>query len=84
MGIDEAKLAEITMLVPGRARTLAERLGLKRVRRTFVDDDIPDLSTPYWRKKFDAALAKRIQPKTPLSPLAARLLAIGMAAAQVR
>jgi hypothetical protein len=32
MGIDEAKLAEITMLVPGQARTLAERLGLKRVR----------------------------------------------------
>lgn len=49
MGIDEAKLAEITMLVPGHARSLAERLGLKR-----------------------------ITPKTPLKPLAAKLLAIGM------
>jgi hypothetical protein len=48
MSIDEAKLAELTMLVPGHARSLAERLGLKR-----------------------------IQPKT-LSPLAAKLLAIGL------
>lgn len=47
--VDEAKLAEITMLVPGHARSLAERLGLKR-----------------------------IQPK-PLSTLAVKLLAVGMA-----
>lgn len=33
--------------------------------RTFVDpDEIPDLSTPYWRKKFDAAAAVKIgRPK---------------------
>jgi hypothetical protein len=48
--VDKAKLAEITMLVPGHARTLAERLGLKRVR-----------------------------PQPPLTPLAAKLLAIGLA-----
>jgi hypothetical protein len=50
MGIDEAKVAEIRMLIPGHAPTLAERLGLKRIR-----------------------------PMPPLKPLAAKLLAIGMA-----
>lgn len=45
--------------------SLLPYISERTTARTFVDpDEIPDLSTPYWRKKFAAAAAvKRGRPK---------------------
>jgi hypothetical protein len=92
MGIvDQAKVTEIILMIPAHARGLAERLGLKRMRPIGSDlkrvdrhviqpheyKDIPDLSTPYWKAIIDRTSVTRGR-RAPLSPLAAKLLAIGL------